>query len=100
MKRILTLLAGVILLSAPMTMGQNYNVWITTEGSGISVSSDGYPYCANYPTHCNHYRHHNPHKCKYCKKQMREYKKAQKKYYKERQKAEKKKRRSHHNHKH
>lgn len=97
MKHIVALLTGLVLMCAP-AMSQNYNVWVTTEGSGVAISNTGYPYNPHYPTQCPHYKHHNPHKCKICKKHIKEQQKAQKKYYKARQKAAKQHHHHHHHH--
>ena len=90
MKRTLTLLlVSVGLAFFGFTSSADTHLWLTTEGSGIEVTTNDYR-PSPPPPPPNHHRHtHKPGYCKICKKHYKEMKKQAKKHHKDMQKHHK-----------
>lgn len=92
MKRIISIIAAILLFAAPMAVAQNYNVWITSEGAGLQISGGSGYRCPPPPPrydrhhHKNYKKHHKKIKKreKELRKARKKYIKAQRKYYEER----------------
>ncbi|MBD5284132.1 MAG: DUF1611 domain-containing protein [Bacteroides sp.] len=94
MKHISKLFSGLLLAvmaASPMAAQTNYDVWVTTEGSGIALHG-GQP-TRQVVVHHDGYCHHHPHFRKGCKACEKAYKKHKKAVRKARKQAE------HHHHK-
>ena len=92
MKRMLTIIASLAVAFIASTAVADTNLWITTEGAGIEVST-GNTHRVPPPYHHHHHSYHNGY-CKVCKKRYKDMKKAAKKHHKEMKKAAKR----HHKH--
>lgn len=85
MKSTILSLSAALLLGASSLSAQNVNLWLTTEGSGVQVTT-GHSYLTPPPPPARYIytpapKHYNGKKWK---KQMKKYRKAQKKYEKAR----------------
>lgn len=89
MKRSLTILAAVAVAFASFTASADTHLWLTTEGAGIEMTSEGH----RPPPPPPHHKGHN-HRgyCKVCKKHYKKMVKKAKKHQKKARKAQK-----HHN---
>lgn len=88
MKRLLTFIVTILILSSTIVYAQDFNVWLTTEGSGMTFST-GSRYMPPPPP--RHGRHH--------KKLKRHHPKKHKKYVKMRHKYHNDKHKHHDSHK-
>lgn len=94
MKRMLTIIASLTVAFIALTASADTNLWITTEGAGIEVSTGHHHPTPPPPPHHRH-SYHNGH-CKICKKHYKEMRKAEKRHHKEMRKINKNHRKHHH----
>ena len=98
MNRTLTIMASLAVAFIASTASADTHLWVTTEGAGLELTSEGHRSPPPPPRH-NHSHHHshNHHGyCKACKKHYKKMIKQAKKHHKEARKAAKKHKKNHH----
>lgn len=88
MKRLSIILATIAVTFSLATVSADTHLWLTTEGSGVEVTTGDSHRLPPPPPH--RHGHHHYKQCKICKKHYKEMRKAAKKHDKEMRKAYKK----------
>lgn len=93
MKRTLTIMASLAVAFIASIASADTHLWLTTEGAGIELTSEGHRPPPPPPAH---HRHNHSGYCKLCKKHYKKMVKDAKKHHKEARKAAKKHHKRHH----
>lgn len=94
MNRTLTIMASLAVAFIASTASADTHLWVTTEGAGLELTSEGHRSPPPPPRHHHSHNHHGY--CKACKKHYKKMMKKAKKHHKEARKAAKKHKKNHH----
>lgn len=94
MNRTLTIMASLAVAFIASTASADTHLWVTTEGAGLELTSEGHRSPPPPPRHHHSHNHHGY--CKACKKHYKKMIKQAKKHHKEARKAAKKHKKNHH----
>lgn len=94
MNRTLTIMASLAVAFIASTASADTHLWVTTEGAGLELTSEGHRSPPPPPRHNHSHNHHGY--CKACKKHYKKMMKQAKKHHKEARKAAKKHKKNHH----
>ncbi|MDE7440730.1 MAG: hypothetical protein K2M69_01005 [Muribaculaceae bacterium] len=94
MNRTLTIMASLAVAFIASTASADTHLWVTTEGAGLELTSEGHRSPPPPPRHHHSHNHHGY--CKACKKHYKKMMKQAKKHHKEARKAAKKHKKNHH----